>query len=244
MDKIIKPGFGVSELPFQPHDFLPIDQTVSGVGSALPDTACEGFKRGLGRQESRCPTLSGMDAMLSNGSPDEQQAADVSDDLESGYPGSVQDPLSVACILERFSEAVKELEEKRDTIYERAAEETVKLALAISEKVINHEVSVNPDTVLSIVRKAMQKIKDSHAICIRVHPEDLKALKQADLETSFLEKTFDSLAFQADGAMERGDCLIETRQGDIDAGIRNQLAVIEKAFVPLMAEYREVTSES
>jgi len=236
LDRIIKPRPGTSGVPFRPHDFLPIEETVSGVGNSLSDTACENFKRGLARQGQRCPTFSGMDEMLSNRSPDDQQVAPDSNDLESGYPGSAQDQLSVACILERFSEAVKDLEVKRNTIYEHAAEETVKLALVISEKVINHEVSVNPDAVLSIVRKAMQKIKDSHAICIRLHPEDLIALKQADLETSCLEKTFERFVFQADGAMSRGDCLIETRQGDIDAGIRNQLALIEEAFVSLVAE--------
>jgi len=244
LDKIIKPRTGISGAPFRPHDFLPIEETVSGVGNTLSDTACESFKRGFANQGQRCPTLSGMEEMLSNRSPDDQQAASDSNGLEPGNPDSAQNQLSVACILERFSEAVKDLEEKRNTIYERAAKETVKLALAISEKVINHEVSVNPDVVLSIVRKAMQKIKNSHTICIRLHPDDLIALKQADLETSYLEKTFEGFAFQPDGAMGRGDCLIETLQGDIDAGIRNQLAFIEEAFVSLVKEQGEVTSES
>jgi len=169
-----------------------------------------------------------MDAMLSNGMSADQLAADGSKGFESGHPNPVEEPLTMVCVLERFSEALKHLQKEREALYERAAAETVKLALTISEKVINHEVSINSNVVLSIVQKAMQKIKESQSICIRVNPQDLEALKQADLET-----TFEGLAFEADGAMGRGDCLIETRQENIDASIRNQLAVIEEAFVSL-----------
>jgi len=233
LDRIIKPGPGAGVNPLRQHKFLPIEEMVSRPGDALSDATSEGFQGGLVRQENECPTLSGMDAILSNKISAGQQNAAVSDGLESGHPDPVKEQLTVACILERFSEAVRSLEEERDAIYERAAEETVKLALAVSEKVINHEISVNPGMVLSLVRKAMRKIKDSQSICIRVNPDDFKALKQADLDTSYLEATFEGFAFQTDGAMGRGDCLIETRQGNIDVSIRNQLAVIEKAFASL-----------
>ncbi len=121
--------------------FFPIKETVSRPGYASSDAAREGFKSGLVRQENRCPTLSGMDTMLPNRNPTGQEDADVSNGLGSEHPDPVEDPSAMACILERFSEAVKRLQEERDAIYEQAAQETVKLALAISEKVINHEVS-------------------------------------------------------------------------------------------------------
>jgi flagellar biosynthesis/type III secretory pathway protein FliH len=233
LDKIIKPGSGAIGNHLRPHTFLPIDETVSKPGYALADAAREGFKRGLVRQENRCPTLSGMDAILSNRISAGQQDADVSGGLKSEGQDPVEEPLAVACLLERFSEAIKRLEEQRDAIYERAAEETVKLALVISEKVINHEVSVNPDRILSIVRAAVQKIKAGQSIRIRVNPDDFKVLKQADTDMSYLKTAFEGFAFQADAAMARGDCLVETRQGNIDASIRNQLAVIEEAFASL-----------
>ena len=233
MDKIIKPGSGAIGDHLRLHNFLPIDETVPKPGDALADTTREGFKRGLLRQENRCPTFSGMDTMLPNSISSAQQDTDVSDGLKSDRPDIVDESSAAACILERFSEAIKHLEEERDALYERAADETVKLALAISEKVINHEVRVNPDMVLNIVRKAMQKIKDSQPIRIRINPDDLEVLKQADPDMSYLDTSSEGFVFQADTAMGRGDCLVETRQGNIDAGIRNQLAVIEEAFASL-----------
>ncbi len=174
-----------------------------------------------------------MDAMLSNRPSDGEQDTDISEGLESDHPDILEEPSAVACILERFSEAIKNLEEERDAIYERAAEETVKLALAISEKVIHHELRVNPDMILNIVRKAMQKIKDSQPICIRVNPHDLEALKQADPDMSYLDTGSEGFAFQPDATMGRGDCLVETRQENIDAGIRSQLVLIKEAFACL-----------
>jgi flagellar biosynthesis/type III secretory pathway protein FliH len=79
----------------------------------------------------------------------------------------------------------------------------------------------------------MQKIKDSQPICIRVNPRDLEALKQADPDMSYLDTSTERSVFQPDATMGRGDCLVETRQGDIDAGIRSQLTLIKEAFATL-----------
>jgi len=222
LDKIIKPGSDTFGSHPRSHNFLPIDETISRSEDTLADTSRVGFKRGLLRKENRCPTLSGMDAMLSNRPSTDEQDTDI-----------LEEPPAVACILERFSEAIKHLEEERDAIYEHAAEETVKLALAISEKIIHHELRVNPDMILNIVRKAMQKIKDSQPICIRINPHDLEALKLADPDMSYLDTSAEGFAFQPDATMARGDCLVETRQGDIDAGIHSQLALIKEAFASL-----------
>ncbi len=155
----------------------------------------------------------------------------LSDLLKLEAEGDLDEALA---FLERFNDAVQKFAEERDAIYERAAEETVKLALAISEKVINHEVRINPDTVLGMVRKAMRKIKDGQSICLRVHPQDLKTLSQAGLDKSGKRgAAFKGFVFQADGSLAPGDCLIETRQENIDASISNQLAVIEEAFASL-----------
>ena len=228
MDRIIKPNSNTGDSPFRLHNFLPIQEAISRPGTASSNAPDESFKRGLLQPEISCPTLEDMDAMLSKKALDNQRAADGSTNLQSGPADSGEETSSMVCIVERFSQALNDFREERDAIYDRAAEETVKLALTISEKVINHELSVNSDVLLSIVRKAMQKIKGNQSVCIRVHPKDLEALKQTDLETSVEE-----IVFQADISMRRGDCIMETRQGDIDAGIRNQLKVIEAAFSAL-----------
>ena len=182
------------------------------------------------RQGSRCPTLSGMDVIPGDGISAGRPDAGVSKGPKSGRTGRAQDHPDAVCVLEQFSQALTRLEQKRDAIFERAAEETVKLALAISEKIIGREVSVDPHVVLKIVRKAMQKIKEGQSIRIRLHPHDLEALRQSGLDTFCRETTVGGFAFQADAALGRGDCLLETGQENIDAGIRSQLAVIREAF--------------
>ena len=233
MDRIIKPGAGPGGGHFRPHQFMPIKETVASPGDALSAAACESFKKGLVRRENRCPTISEMEARLSSGNPDSRPGPGLANGLEAESSDPLKEQQAVACMLERFSEALQDLSKERDAIYEHAAEETVKLALAISEKVINHEVRVDPGMMLSLVRKAVQKIKESQPIRIKIHPMDFEALKQAGLDTPGLESTCKGFAFQADAALGRGDCLVETRQGHIDAGIHHQLALIEEAFASL-----------
>jgi len=234
LDRIIKSGSNTDGSTLRVHNFSLIQEPVSNPGLASSNPSTESFKSGLIRQENRCPTLSGMGAMLSKKPSTSHRVAGVSDGPETKPSDAVEEQQTVACILERFNEAVQKLAEERDAMYERAAEETVKLALAISKKVINHEVSINPDMVLGMVRKAMQKIKDGQSIRLRVHPQDLNTLSQASLDKS--DKggaAFKGLVFQADDSLAPGDCLIETRQENIDASISSQLAVIEEAFVSL-----------
>jgi len=171
--------------------------------------------------------------MLSKNKLTGQRAADSSNHLESDPPDSLDTKQAVTCILEQFREGIQKLAEERNGIYERAAQETVKLALAIAQKVINHEVSIQPERVLGMVRRAMQKIKDSQSICIKVHPQGFETLKQVESDLSGKSLSSKGIEIQADNSLAPGDCFVETRQENIDASIQNQLAVIEEAFLSL-----------
>jgi len=171
--------------------------------------------------------------MLSKNKSIDQRVTDSSNHLESDPPDTIDTEQAVTCILEQFREGVQKLEEERNVIYERAAQETVKLALAIAQKVINHEVSINPERVLGMVRRAMQNIKDSQSICIRVHPQGFETLKQAELGLSDKGVSIKGFEILADNSLAPGDCFVKTRQENIDASIHNQLAVIEEAFLSL-----------
>jgi len=174
-----------------------------------------------------------MEPRLSKKKTIGQRVTADSNYLESDSPDTLEAQQTVACIQERFREGVQQLEEERNAIYERAAQETVKLALAIAQKVINHEVSINPEKVLGVVRKAMQNIKNSQSVCIRVHPQGFETLKQAELGLPGKGASFKGFEILADNALAPGDCFVETRQENIDASIQNQLAVIEEAFSSL-----------
>jgi len=171
--------------------------------------------------------------MLSKNNKPDQQAADSSNHQESDPPDSLDKEQAVTCILEQFRDGIQKLEEERNGIYERATKETVKLALAIAQKVINHEVSIQPERVLGMVQKAMQNIKDTQSLRIRVHPEGLELLKRAELGLPGEGISFKGVEILADNSLAPGDCFVETRQENIDASIQNQLAVIEEAFLSL-----------
>jgi flagellar biosynthesis/type III secretory pathway protein FliH len=172
-----------------------------------------------------------MEAAFSNKT--DQEAVTAENVPEQSVSGQAK-----ACIWKRFSEAIQRFEKERQAVHEQAAEEVLKLALFISEKIIHQEARVNPQIILNIIRKALQKSEYAQPIRIRIHPLDLEALKQADLDKACLEKDFKGITFHADELLIRGDCLIETNQGTLDAGIRRQLAFIEKAFDALGTDIR------
>jgi len=226
LDRSIKPKVDSQGNHYPPHHFSPIEEATPGARKSSREAACEHFRKGLLQQQNRCPDFSEMKTSLSGETPKGQ-------DPEKDKPGSVEATEAIACVWEQLNKAAEALEKERKIIYAEAEKEIVNLALAISEKILSHEAHVNPEMILSVVRKALQKSKDTASIRIRIHPLDLEILQQAELKPACPQAEFNGIGFLADELLVRGDCLVETAQGYIQAGIRDQLAFIDSAFAAL-----------
>ncbi len=105
--------------------------------------------------------------------------------------------------------------------------ETVRLALAIARKIIGREIE-NGGVIVQVVKSAMGKVADPRGVTLKVNPQDLDAvnsLKQAWLNSDDAGAT---LELEADESIQRGGCVVETRLGDVDARLDQQLRIIEE----------------
>jgi flagellar assembly protein FliH len=110
---------------------------------------------------------------------------------------------------------------------ERMESETVRLALAIARKIIGREIE-NGGVIAQVVKSAMGKVADPRGVTLKVNPQDrdaVNSLKQAWLNS---DDTGATLELEADESIQRGGCVIETRLGDVDARLDQQLRVIEE----------------
>jgi hypothetical protein len=230
LGRIIKPGVGEESVRLHPHQFSSFDSATPGKDGQLSLEACTRFERGLVPKKNRCPPLSQMGDKLaaqvvSNHRFDAdiyEQTAERSDPEEERH--------AVACIWEKLNQAVERFDEEKNAMVERIAQETVRLALAISEKIMNHQANVDPELMRRLVLHALQKTHRDTVVRIRVHPKDIQVMKKASMDTACLEKEFRGVVFEVDDTLQRGDCLVETPDMNFDVGIQSQLEVIEKAF--------------
>lgn len=121
-------------------------------------------------------------------------------------------------------------------VHRNAEKEAVILAMAIAEKIVSHEVATNREVVVGIVREALKNIVDQNGIKIRLNPEDFEFLNGARPELSDLVDHVENIVFEADDAIGRGGCLIETDFGNIDARIEQKIELVKMALESELAE--------
>ena len=131
--------------------------------------------------------------------------------------------------LAQVTEQLIKLQELKQTFYDNAEPEVIKLVMSISEKVIGQIVNENPQVVENVVRQGLERSLGDR-ITIKVNPEDYKTLlaKQVDFK-DMLDRS-KRLILKEDENIARGGCTIETEVGTLDAQIETQLEAIKKAL--------------
>lgn len=238
LDKIIKSGTDTEKNPPRMHHFSPIDTAAPQDDDIREESTCQHFQSGLIQTQKKCPPLSEMERRLSETSPSDPRMAGgaIRQDPESlntaeGHP-------TATCIWGQFQAAMRKHEKEKESLFEKAAKETAKLSLAISNQIMNAEPGLDPGMVLSVADKALQNIKKDHPIHLRIHPRDLNTLKQADLDTTCLEKASGNYVFHEDDTLDRGACRVENRKLDLDTCIRKQFTLMERDFASRCAAHQ------
>lgn len=118
-------------------------------------------------------------------------------------------------------------------IIQESEEELVSLALALAEKIIQHQIEVNPETIRALAREVCRRVYQSEKIYFFVHPDDVPTLQahKEELKREFGQAV--EMRVIGDMAVARGGCRVETEKGEIDATVEGQFAALRAALAPL-----------
>lgn len=99
----------------------------------------------------------------------------------------------------------------------------LELSVLLARKVINTEISLNQDIILTVIKKALSYIVDNDSLVVRVAPEDYENVtKKKDFWTSVSER-LDKVSIEPDDRISRGGCIIDSSSGVADARIDVQM---------------------
>lgn len=132
---------------------------------------------------------------------------------------------------------------ERELLLRSIEPEIAKLSIRIAEKIIKYQIDIEPDTVVSMIRSALDTVKQREEVIIKVNQEDYYYAKdKKDVFASMVEglKTLDIVV---DSSVERGGCIIETNLGNVDARISTQIHTLELAFDKTSQEIKALESE-
>ena len=127
--------------------------------------------------------------------------------------------------------AVAAFNEQRSEYFTRAEAEIVQLALAIAAKILHREAQVDPMLVASLVRIAVERLREGSSVTVRVGRG-----KAARWKEYFSAQAMVARVEVVEGAdMSDHDCLLETELGVANFGLDTQLKEVEQGFFDLLA---------
>lgn len=110
----------------------------------------------------------------------------------------------------------------------------VDIIIDVSRKIIGMEFEHNRDAVISLVVTAIKGSSPSNGVVVRVCPEDYDYVSENKDELLRYSEDIHEITIKKDNALNKGNCLIETGYGSIDASVETQLAAVERAFRELL----------
>lgn len=127
---------------------------------------------------------------------------------------------------ERLGQTIDRVAGLRETLTYRTEREVVELALAIAARILHREVALDRELLLVMARIALDRMGDSTAATIRLHPDDEAAARRGREGW-----TAGTVSVVADPAVEAGGCLVQTDHGQIEVGVDAQIRELATALL-------------
>ena len=113
--------------------------------------------------------------------------------------------------LAALQSAADQVQAQRDHWLDQSQHEAVRIGVAIAERLLRRTLDVQPEAVLDLIRSALDWSVGTDPLQVRLHPAD------AALVTTQPRDTNRAIEFVPDHSLVRGDCIIETPNGQTDA---------------------------
>jgi len=131
------------------------------------------------------------------------------------------------------------LEGEREAVLRQHEESMLALITAMVDRLVSHEISVNPLVIQACLKKAMEFVVENSTVQIHLHGDDFARLKKASLEDSRLIEGKNRIQLVEDPNIAVGGCFLKTDFGEIDATLENSktrlYGAVEQAFFAAMA---------
>jgi flagellar assembly protein FliH len=131
---------------------------------------------------------------------------------------------------ERLLAVVQDFTAARQRYFGDVEQEVVKLALAIAARVLHRETQIDPLLLTAAVRVALEKMADRSGVVVRAPHAEVEAWERVFQSSEPSERP----RVVSDALLGRGDCVLETKLGIVELGVRIQLEEIEKGFFDLL----------
>lgn len=149
--------------------------------------------------------------------------------FEQGYAegekiGKQMGEKMVETIVKRYENGIAQLAGSHKQLVEAMEQQTVRLALEIARKIVQRELTMDPDLVAALAAVALKRVSGHQSISLRVSRQDFGRVRVA------VGNLNPAVNVKDDATLERGDFVVETGQTFLDGRVANQIDTIGKAL--------------
>jgi len=183
--------------------------------------------RGDGRVQKLKVSAPGS-AIMPGGS--QQHVMDVEKQaFEQGYAegeriGKQMGEKMVETAVKRYDNGIARLAETHKALVEAMEEQTVRLALEISRKIVQRELTMDPDIVQALASVALKRVLSHQSITLRVSRQDFEHVRAAVTAAN------PAITVKDDATLERGDFVVDTAQTHFDGRVASQIETIGRVL--------------
>jgi len=149
---------------------------------------------------------------------------------EGIHEGRTREKQELSLSLASVEKLITTLKTLKTELMERFESDILSLSMAIAEKVIHKEVSINRDVIVAVLKDTIRHIKDKEGLRIRLNPDDYNYMTEIkpDIFNNYID--MNNVRFEVDGQIQRGGAVVETNFGEMDAQLDHQLQRIEESL--------------
>ncbi|MBN8554432.1 MAG: hypothetical protein J0L93_03215 [Deltaproteobacteria bacterium] len=150
-------------------------------------------------------------------------------------------PLNAA--LENVENLMDELSRFRRELFKEAEVEVLELIRAVSKRILNRELQIQPDQLKEIVAKAVELIERQRKVFIRISPIDLQMFSEAKKDFLQRFKGLEEVEVHADSSLPKGQALVKSKTLEIDVNIENMVDHLLQKLTSVQTETSETVTD-
>ncbi|WZL74840.1 FliH/SctL family protein [Clostridiaceae bacterium 35-E11] len=108
--------------------------------------------------------------------------------------------------------------------------ECIELVIDTVEKILNNKIQDSYETIVGLVKLALDKCTYTESLVVRVSLDDYKAAVKAKDKILCLAENVDDITIKQDGSLKKGSCIVDTISGSIDSSVGTQLDQVKLLF--------------
>ena len=147
----------------------------------------------------------------------------------------------------KFAEQISNLDKLMATVsgakaevYGESQAELFTLLLAMVEKLVYHEVSVNNLVIGKCLNKVLNLVIDKSRVIVHLSSDDFLRIQDSVVDNPNFLGNASHVELMEDSSISDGGCLLETDFGEIDATLENSkeklYKIVEQSFLSALAE--------